>query len=337
MNTMPRWLGTSANETAVTPEPSVLIGLGRRVLELEARQIARAASRLDGAFAVGVSLLAAAKGRVIVSGVGKSGLIARKIAATLTSTGTPATYLHPVDSLHGDLGIVGRSDVAILLSKSGETEELFGLLAALQRLNVPIIALTGGAESTLAKVAQVVLDAGVEEEACPHDLAPTTSTGVALALGDALAVALLEVKGFKREHFAELHPGGSLGRKLLLRAQDVMLPPQGVLAPTVTMREGVVALARYRGLAIVVEQGRVAGVVTAGDLSRLAQSDSGFLDGPVSAVMTAVPKVAMHDELAAAVLGRMERHGIMAMPVVDQANGLVGVVHLHDLMRAGAV
>ena len=320
----------------MTRDPDALTALGRRVLELEAREIASAAGRLDGSFARAVALLAAAKGRVIVSGVGKSGLIARKIAATLTSTGTPATYLHPVDSLHGDLGIVGRDDVAILLSKSGETEELFGLLTALQRLNVPIIALTGGQGSTLAKVAREVLDAGVAEEACPHDLAPTTSTAVALALGDALAVALLEVKGFKREDFAELHPGGSLGRQLLLRARDVMLPPQGVLPPAATMRECVVALARHRGLAIVAEQGTVLGVVTAGDLSRLAQSNAGFLESLAADVMTRAPKAAAADELAAAVLGRMERHGIMAMPVLDESGRLAGVIHLHDLMRAGA-
>ncbi len=321
----------------MTRDPAALTALGRRVLELEAREIERASGRLGETFARAVALLAAARGRVIVSGVGKSGLIARKIAATLTSTGTPASYLHPVDSLHGDLGIVGRDDVAILLSKSGETEELFGLLAALQRLNVPIIALTGGADSTLAKVAREVLDAGVAEEACPHDLAPTTSTAVALALGDALAVALLEVKGFKREDFAELHPGGSLGRKLLLRARDVMLPPQGLLAPDAGMRDGVVALARHRGLAIVADGDAVLGVVTAGDLSRLAQTDPTFLDGSVSAVMTRTPKTAVADELAAAVLGRMERHGIMAMPVIDGSDRLVGVIHLHDLMRAGAV
>lgn len=318
-------------------DPAGLTALGRRVLELEAREITRAGSRLDAAFARAVTLLAAARGRVIVSGVGKSGLIARKIAATLTSTGTPAAYLHPVDSLHGDLGIVGREDVAILLSKSGETEELFGLLAALQRLNVPIIALTGGRDSTLAKIAREVLDAGVEEEACPHDLAPTTSTGVALALGDALAVALLEVKGFRREDFAELHPGGSLGRKLLLRAQDVMLPVQGLLPAGATMRDAVVALARHRGLAIVESDGKVLGVLTAGDLSRLAQSDPGFLGRPVTDVMTGSPKTASAEELAAAVLGRMERHGIMAMPVLDDRGRLAGVIHLHDLMRAGAV
>jgi len=303
---------------AVAREPKELTELGRRVLELEAREVAGAAARLDGAFARAVALLAGARGRVIVSGVGKSGLIARKIAATLTSTGTPASYLHPVDSLHGDLGIVGREDVAILLSKSGETEELFGLLGALQRLSVPIIAITGGRSSTLARVAREVLDGGVAEEACPHDLAPTTSTTVALALGDALAVALLEVKGFRRSDFAELHPGGSLGRKLSLRVADVMLPAQGLLAADATMRDAVVALARHRGLAIVA-------------------TDPNFLAVPVARVMTRTPKSAEPAELAGAALGRMERHGIIAMPVVDGEGRIAGVVHLHDLMRAGAV
>jgi len=321
----------------MTRDPDALSQLGRRVLELEARELAACADRIEGSFGRAVQLLASAEGRVIVSGVGKSGLIARKIAATLTSTGTPAAYLHPVDSLHGDLGIVGRTDVAILLSKSGETEEMFGLLAALQRLGVPIIAITGGRQSTLARMAREVLDAGVSEEACPHDLAPTTSTTVALAIGDALAVALLEVKGFRREDFAELHPGGTLGRKLLLRVRDVMLEPQGILPQGATMREGVMALARHRGLAVIAEDGRVAGVVTAGDLSRLAESEPGFIERPVASVMTRAPKTAQADELAAAVLGRMERHGIMAMPVLSDDGRIVGVVHLHDLMRAGAV
>jgi arabinose-5-phosphate isomerase len=186
----------------VSFEPEQLVALGRRVVEVESAAVSTAAARLDARFARAVRLLADASGRVIVSGVGKSGLIARKLAATLTSTGTVATYLHPVDSLHGDLGLVGRNDVAIVLSKSGESEELFGLVGSLQRLDVPIIAITGAMSSTLARVATVALDGTVAQEACPHDLAPTTSTTVALALGDALAVVLLEVKGFRREDFA---------------------------------------------------------------------------------------------------------------------------------------
>lgn len=313
-----------------------LLAEARRVLELEARELRAAAERTGAAFAGAVRLLAAARGRVIVSGVGKSGLIARKIAATMTSTGTPAAYLHPVDSLHGDLGIVGPQDVAILLSKSGNTEELFGLVAALQRLQVPIVAITGGRDSALARAAAVVLDASVSEEACPHDLAPTTSTTVALALGDALAVVLLGLKGFRREDFAALHPGGSLGRKLHLRVRDVMVREVHPLSPGATMREAVVTLAAERGLAIVAEQGAVRGVLTTGDLARLARRDGDFLALPVAEVMTRTPKLAEAEELAAAAVGRMEQHGIMALPVLE-AGRLAGVVHLHDLLRSGAV
>jgi arabinose-5-phosphate isomerase len=314
-----------------------LVAAGRRVLEQEAAAVSAAAARLGDGFALAVRLLADASGRVIVSGVGKSGLIARKMAATLTSTGTAATYLHPVDSLHGDLGLVGRSDVAIVLSKSGESEELFGLVGSLRRMGVPVIAITGSMNSTLARVAAVALDGAVAEEACPHDLAPTTSTTVALALGDALAVALLEVKGFRREDFAALHPGGSLGRKLLLRVRDVMVHPGHVLGPDATMRQAVVSLAHDRGLAMVVETGCLAGVLTPGDLTRLAERDPKFLDLPVGRVMTRAPRTAAPDELAAAAVGTMERHGVIALPVVDGDGTVLGAVHLHDLMRAGAV
>ncbi len=306
-------------------------------MEREAAAISAAAARLDDGFARAVRLLAGAPGRVIVSGVGKSGLIARKLAATLTSTGTAAAYLHPVDSLHGDLGLVGRSDVAIVLSKSGESEELFGLVGSLQRLGVPIVAITGAVDSTLARVAAVALDGAVAEEACPHDLAPTTSTTVALSLGDALAVALLEVKGFRREDFAALHPGGALGRKLLLRVRDVMVQPGHVLDPGATMRQAVVSLAHDRGLALVVEAGRLAGLLTTGDLARLAERDPQFLDLPVGGVMTRTPRTAGPDELAAAAVGTMERYGVIALPVVDDRGAVAGAVHLHDLMRAGAV
>lgn len=315
----------------------VILGTGRRTLTLESDALREAAAQLDQRFADAVELLSRARGRVIVSGVGKSGLIARKIAATLTSTGTPASYLHPVDSQHGDLGIVGRDDVAILLSKSGESEELFPLVASLKRMQVPIVALTGGPDSTLARAATLVLDAGVREEACPMDLAPTTSTTVALALGDALAVALLERKGFSREDFAALHPGGSLGRKLLLQVRDVMLPPGGVVGPGTSMAEVVMMLARHRGLAMVVEDGRLQGVITAGDLTRLAQGSPDFMQLPASRAMTASPKTTTADTLAAEVTGQMERIGIMAMPVLGSDHAPVGVIHLHDLMRAGAV
>jgi arabinose-5-phosphate isomerase len=276
---------------------------------------------------------------VIVSGVGKSGLIARKIAATFTSTGTPAAFLHPVDSLHGDLGIVGRDDVAVVLSKSGSSDELFGLVSQLKRLGVPIVALTGDADSPLGRQASVVLDASVTEEACPETLAPTASTTVALAIGDALAVTLLEVKGFRREDFAALHPGGALGRKLLLRVADVMLTTE---LPTLTsdrpMRECVVLLAEKRGTVAVVDRdGALKGVVTAGDLTRLMERTDAFLDLPVGDVMTRTPKTTTPGELAGAAVSVMERYGIMALPVLDGGRRMVGIVHLHDLMKAGAV
>jgi arabinose-5-phosphate isomerase len=318
-------------------ETGALVELGRRVLRLEAGAVAAVADRLDDRFDRAVRLLAAATGRVIVSGVGKSGVIARKIAATLTSTGTPASYLHPIDSLHGDLGIVGRNDVAIVLSKSGDSQDLFGLVGSLQRLGVPILAITGTLDSPLARVAAVVLDGSVAEEACPHDLAPTASTTAALALGDALAVALLELKGFRREDFAALHPGGSLGRRLLLRVRDVMLPAGRLLAPDATMREAVVSLARDRGLAMVGTGGRLDGVLTTGDLTRLAERDPDFLGRPVSEVMSRTPKTTGPDDLAAAAVGTMERTGVIVLPVVSDGGRIEGVVHLHDLMRAGAV
>jgi arabinose-5-phosphate isomerase len=317
-------------------DDSQLIAAGRRVLQLEAAAVSETGRRLSTEFARAVRVLAEAKGRVIVSGVGKSGLIARKLAATLTSTGTSASYLHPVDSLHGDLGIVGPDDVAIVLSKSGESQDLFGLVGSLQRLNVPIIAITGAKDSLLARVATVALDGTVEEEACPHDLAPTASTTVALALGDAIAVALLEEKGFTREQFAERHPGGSLGRRLFLRVQDVMLPAGRVLRPDATMRDAVVSLARDRGLAMVAENGHLSGVLTTGDFSKLADREPNFLQCRVSEVMTRSPQTASPSDLAAAAVGVMQKRGIMVLPVVDDSR-IVGVVHLHDLLRAGAV
>ena len=319
-------------------EPIDLVERGRRVLALEAGAIRRVAERLGPPFAAAVRLLAAAPGRLIVSGVGKSGLIARKIAATLTSTGTPASFLHPVDSLHGDLGIVDRDDAAILLSKSGASDELFGLVGQLKRLGVPIVAITGDGESILARQADVVLDASVTEEACPETLAPTASTTVALALGDALAVALLEVKGFRRDQFAALHPGGALGRNLLLRVADVMLTADvPTLLPDRPMRECVVLLAEKRGtVAIVDAGGGLVGVVTAGDLTRLMEKTNHFLDLPVGQVMTQTPKATTPDELAGAAVRVMEQHGIMALPVLDGGRKVIGIVHLHDLMKAGA-
>ena len=314
-----------------------IVERGRRVVRMERDALAEAERRLGDGFARAVELIAASTGRVIVAGVGKSGIIARKIAATLTSTGTPATFLHPVESVHGDLGIVGPDDVAILISKSGETAEMLPLLQQLKLFGTRILAITGEPASSLGRHSDVVLDAWVSEEACPHDLAPTTSTTVALALGDALAVALLQEKGFQREDFARLHPGGSLGRQLLTRVRDVMVTDDlPVLAPDATMRDAIVVLAEKRGIAVLVDGERhVRGLLTTGDFTRLMERQENVFEVRVEDVMVRAPKLAREDELASAVVFRMEQHGIMAMPVLDGNDRMTGVVHLHDMMRAG--
>jgi arabinose-5-phosphate isomerase len=314
-----------------------ILAQGRRVLDMERDALAETSRRLGDGFVQAVHLIAASRGRVIVVGVGKSGIIARKIAATLTSTGTPATFMHPVEGLHGDLGMVSDDDIAILISKSGETEEVVTLLQHLKRFGAKIIAMTAVPDSTLARESDAVLDAWVREEACPHDLAPTTSTTAQIALGDALAVVILERKGFRREDFARLHPGGALGRKLLTRVRELMesqrLP---VLPPTATLREAMVPLAERRGIVVVANgDGTIGGVFTAGDLTRLLEREDNFLPIALEQVMTRSPKLARAEELASAVVYRMEQFGIMAMPVLDESNRIVGVVHLHDLMRAG--
>ncbi len=316
-----------------------IIARGRRVLQLERDVVAEAAARLDASFADAVQLIKQAKGRVMVAGIGKSGLIARKIAATMTSTGTPAYFLHPTESVHGDLGIVSHEDVAVLLSKSGETSELLPLLEQLTRLGVPCIAITGNKDSTLARNSRVSLDGYVREEACPHDLAPTTSTTLALAIGDALAVALLEEKGFQREDFARFHPGGSLGKKLLLRVRDVMVAdPLPLLAPDAQVREAIVVLAKQRGLGIVLtDDSRLAGVFTTGDLTRAMQSTDDVMGIRVAQLMTRAPRTVSADALGSAAVHTMEQFGVIALPALSEDGRVVGVVHLHDLMRAGTV
>jgi arabinose-5-phosphate isomerase len=319
---------------------SEILERGRRVIRMEREALAETEKRLGDNFARAVEALAKSSGRAIVAGVGKSGLIGRKIAATLTSTGTPATFLHPAESVHGDLGIVGASDVAILISKSGESNEMVDLLDHLKRLGVCTIAITGNDGSTLAQHTDIHLDGWVSEEACVHDLAPTTSTTVALALGDALAVALLEEKGFEAHDFARLLPAGALGRRLLTRVRDVMVTGNLVpaLGAAATMREAVVQLAEKRGIAVITgEQDEVLGVITSGDLTRLMERVENVLPINVAEVMTTKPKMATPDELGSAVVYRMEQNGIISMPVVEDGRRLVGVVHLHDLMRAGVV
>jgi arabinose-5-phosphate isomerase len=311
----------------------------RRVLRIESRAVADLADRVGAEFAEAVRLIEESPGRVVVSGIGKSGIVGRKLAATLTSTGTPATFLHPVEGLHGDLGIVGEDDVAILISKSGDTEELQGLLGYLTRLGVPIVALSGRGGSTLSRHARVTLDCSVEEEACPMDLAPTSSTAAAMAMGDALAVALLHRKGFRPEDFARLHPGGALGRRLTIRVDDVMVTEDyPSVAVDAIMKDCIVPLAEMRGTVPVVDDDRkVVGVVTAGDLTRLMEKEPEFLDVPVRRVMTTTPRLAKLGDLGSTAVHEMQKYGVMALPVVDAELRLHGIVHLHDLMRSGVV
>jgi len=326
-----------ATRSPKTLTDDALITEGRRVLRIEAAAVAALEERIDEHFARACRLIAGASGRLVVCGIGKSGHIGRKIAGTLTSTGTPAAFLHAVEALHGDLGIVGRDDVAIMISQSGEGSELGQLTEYLTRIGVPIIAVTGRTDSALAADATVVLDISVAEEACPLELAPTSSTTATLALGDALAMVVLQLKGFREEDFAELHPGGTLGTKLSVRVADVMITDEfPLLGEHATMRDSIAPLAGMRGtVPIVDEEQRVIGVLTAGDLTRLMEHEPGFLDRSVGEIMTRDPKTARADELGSAAVRRMESHGIMALPVQDGTGKLVGIVHLHDLMRSG--
>ncbi len=316
------------------------IEAARRVIRLEGESVLALEDRLGEGFARAVELLVGLKGRAIVSGVGKSGIIARKIASTLTSTGTPAFFLHPVEGVHGDLGLLLRDDLLILLSKSGESDELFELVRVALRLGVPIIALTGRRDSTLARQATVALDVGVAEEACPHDLAPTASTTAALAMGDAVAVAVLTEKGFTSEDFATLHPGGALGRQLL-RVADVMVSdPDKVpsLRRDATLQEAMVEIAHKRGTVTVVDgEMRIIGVITAGDLTRFVNGKEEFFHRQVWEAMNENPKTVSPDTLAAEAVYKMEQHGVMALPVCDDDSRLTGIVHLHDLMRARVI
>lgn len=321
------------------PSAAAWLAVARETLRLEAEAIRALEPRLGPAFAQAVDLLYGCRGRAIVTGMGKSGLVGRKIAATLTSTGTPSLFVHPAEGVHGDAGVAMGGDVVIALSKSGETGELIDLLSVFKRFDLPVIAITGRPGSTLARHADVALDGSVEQEACPHDLTPTASTAAMLALGDALAMALLTRRDFRPEEFAAFHPGGALGRRLLLTVSDVMVT--GDDCPSVpvsaSMREAILEMARKRGTVPVVENGCVVGVVTNGDLMRLMERTDRVFEMPVRDVMTKEPRVTRPDALAAAAVNQMENHGIMAMPVVDEGARLLGIVHLHDCMRAGVV
>ena len=330
---------------ATTPTPTAddaqLLGSARRALAIETRGLEALAPRLTAAFAQACRICLECRGRVVVTGMGKSGHIAGKIAATLASTGTPAFFLHPAEAGHGDLGMITRADVVLALSNSGETPELVVLLPHLKRLAVALIVLTGRRDSTLARAASVMLDVGVAEEACPLNLAPTASTTAMLAMGDALAVAVLEARGFTRADFARSHPGGALGRRLLLHVEDLMRTGEAIprVAPEAPLRDGLLEMSR-KGLGLtVVTDGtqRILGVFTDGDLRRALDRQIDVHATVMSAVMTTHAKTIGPRELAAEAAHLMEVHRITALPVVDAHGRLVGALNVHDLMRAGVV
>jgi arabinose-5-phosphate isomerase len=317
--------------------PDDLLKAARRVLEVEADAVRALADRLDEGFVRAVGLLDACHGRVVVIGIGKSGLVAKKIAATLAATGTPALFLHPAEAVHGDLGMLVRGDVAVALSNSGETDELLALLPAIKRLGVPLIVLTGVPGSRLARHGDLVLDVSVREEACPLNLTPTSSTTAALALGDALAVALLLRRGVSAEDFARVHPGGALGRRLV-RVEELM--HSGAEVPRVgldaSLAEAVAEMTakRFGCTAVVDREGVLVGIVTDGDLRRAAGRAGGTLPSGVAALMSRSPKTIGRTELAATALALMERHSITQLLVVDAAGRPDGILHLHDLLKA---
>jgi arabinose-5-phosphate isomerase len=315
--------------------------LAERVLRIEADAILGLIPKLDERFERGVELLRGCSGRVIVTGMGKSGLIGRKIAATLASTGTPAHFLHPAEGVHGDLGMVARGDVVLALSNSGETDEVLAILPPLKRLGVPIVLLTGNATSSLARQCEVVLDVSVPEEACPMNLAPTSSTTAALAVGDALALALLELRGLRPEDYAALHPRGSLGWRALFRVADLMLTGDAVpVVPESTpLREVIVEMTRKRkGMTTVTDgAGRLAGVITDGDLRRLHLTGRSIDDLSAGQVASREPKTIRADDLAAKALEVMETWQITSLVIVDQARRPVGLIHMHDILRAKIV
>jgi arabinose-5-phosphate isomerase len=319
-----------------------IIDTAKKVLKIEADAVYALTDRLNSDFEKAVELIFQSKGRVVVTGMGKSGLVGKKIAATLASTGTPAFFLHPAEASHGDLGMVTSDDVIIAISNSGETEELVGLIPFLKRFNASLISMTGNPDSTLSKAADVMLDISVKEEACPLGIVPTASTAATMAMGDAIAVALLTKRGFREEDFAFFHPGGSLGRKLFTKVKDLM--HSGSDLPTVLydapLINAVIVISSKRlGVTIVNDSDtRFLGIITDGDVRRgIEKWGKAFFDMKAGEVMTKNPKTISEDELAAKALSIMERHSITSLVVPDAEGKAKGIIHLHDILKKGIV
>jgi arabinose-5-phosphate isomerase len=325
--------------TSSTPEK--LQQFGRVVLDTEARAVAALIPRIDEKFATACQFLLACQGRIIVMGMGKSGHIGHKIASTLASTGSPAFFIHPAEASHGDLGMATRQDVVLVLSNSGETSEFLAILPGLKRLGVPLISLTGKPDSTIAKTSDIHLDVSVSEEACPLGLAPTASTTASLAMGDALAIALLEARGFTTQDFAHSHPGGIIGKRLLLRVDDIMRTGNAIpqVASDISLVEALLEMSKKAlGMTTVVgEHGEVIGIFTDGDLRRVIDKKIDIHNAKIRDVMTTNAKNIRAGILAAEALQLMERYKITALVVLNEDNKALGVLHMHDLLMAGVV
>ena len=313
--------------------------LAKEVLEIEANSILRLKNNIGEEFDKAIDILYNCKGRVIVTGMGKSGLIGKKIAATMSSTGTPAYFLHPAESTHGDSGVITRDDVIIAISNSGETQELMNLLPLIKRFGCPMIGMTGNLSSTLAKTSEVVLDISVEREACPLGKAPTASTTATLAMGDTLAVCLMEKKGFTKEDFLMFHPSGKLGKGLTYKVKDLMITGDRmpIVKESETFTDVINTISEYKlGMAMIISaDGSLSGVLTDGDIRRTVIKHSSLTDLKIKDVMTSNPKRITEDAYAASALNLMEKYSITALAVVDADNIPVGVIHVHDLLRAG--
>lgn len=315
--------------------------IAKKTLKIEADAIYALIDRIDENFEKAVDLFLKCESRVVVTGIGKSGIIGKKIAATLSSTGTPSVFLHPAEGVHGDLGMIMKGDCVLAISNSGETEEIVSILPVIKRFNVPIVSLVGKMNSTLAKRSDCVLDASVEREACPLNLAPTASTTVCLALGDALAVALLECRGFREEDFAVFHPSGALGKKLLLKVED--LYHTGEKVPVINKNEliskAVIEMSSkgFGCTSVVDDEGKLVGIITDGDLRRALEKYQNIFDKPVYEMFTPNPITISKDALAAKALQVMEEHSITTILTVDENNRPTGILHLHDILSAGIV
>jgi arabinose-5-phosphate isomerase len=320
-----------------------MIETAKKVLQIEADAVLALIDRINGNFSQAVAMLLGCQGRVVITGMGKSGLICQKIAATMASTGTPALFLHPAEGIHGDLGMLMKGDVVVAVSNSGETEELIRILPVIKRMGLPLIAMAGNPRSTLAKAGDVFIDISVAEEACPLGLAPTASTTATLAMGDALAVALLQERGFQEDDFALFHPGGALGKRLLLRVEDLMHKGSDIpLVPADTpLKEALFEITSKKlGITGVADaRGQLLGVFTDGDLRRCIEQGLDVLNRPISEFMTRNPKRILRSNLAAKALQRMEEHSITSLFVfeAEETPEPVGILHLHDLLRAGVV